>query len=198
MAKKSKNRDTATTGMDAAQVPCLRVVVGKPGQTGKTDNKGCLIVGENRVSPDTWDLRRDYRATSKTVDFIDGKSCGFSVAKSGKNKGKKTKKQCPEPCRDAMKRSGCPVQLAFDQGQPFLRFCRADKKPGYQIKVNDPKKAREVAAEVCASWQTHGHAVPMPPTKKGKARPDRWIGSFEEYFQHVAPGTPLRGYRRRK
>jgi hypothetical protein len=187
---KEKRKSTAKSGLAPSSVPCLRVVVGgKPGKTGQTDAQSCAVVGENRGGEGGWDLGREYRSTSKTVDAVDGKNCGTTTVKSGKDKGKVKTKKCPLPCAGALKRKGCPAQLAFDKGQPFLRFCATEKTAGYQVKVNTPAEATRVAKDACDSWRKHGHAVPMPP-RKGKPQPDRWVGTFEHHFP---AGTPLRG-----
>jgi hypothetical protein len=192
---KAKKTSTAKAKLDTSNVPCLRVVVGgKPGKTGQTDAKACAIVGERRGGEGGWDLAREYRSTSKTVDSVDGKNCGETTVKSGKDKGKKKIKKCPKPCAGALKRKGCPVQLAFDKGQPFLRFCTTEKQAGYRVDVNTPAEAVKQANAACAVWRRDGHAVPVPP-KKGKPQPDRWVGSFEKHFP---PGTPLRGGSRSK
>ena len=184
-----------STPIAKTDVPCLRVVVGgKPGRTGKTDARSCTVVGENRGAAVDFELGREYRSTSKTVDSVDGKTCGTTVVKSGKDKGKKKIKKCTQPCAGALKRKGCPVQLAFDGGQPFLRFCTTEKQAGFRVDVNTPAEAVKQADAACAVWRRDGYAVPVPP-KKGKPQPDRWVGSFEKHFP---PGTPLRGSRRSK
>ena len=150
MAKKKAS--TAKNVVNRADVPCLRVVVGgKPGKTGQTDAKSCAIVGESRGAATKFDLGRKYKSTSRTVSTPD------------KNK----------PCLSALKRTGCPVQLAFDDGQPFLRFCTANKQPGYRVDVNTPAEAVAAVNAACATWKT--------------------TGKFE-----FPPGTPLRGTRKRK
>lgn len=133
MAKKKK--PTSRAGLDKSSVPCLRVVVGgKPGKTGQTDAASCAIVGESRGGTVKFDLGRKYRSTSKTV------------ATPGKNK----------PCFGALKRTGCPVQLAFDDGQPFLRFCTTEKQPGFRVDVNTPAEAVHQAGIACAAWEKNG------------------------------------------
>lgn len=115
--------------------PCIRVEIGaKPGGDGKRDAKGCLIVGESRGASTKIDLRKDIKASSK------------SVLTPKKNK----------PCFKTTGRSGCPVQLAFDGGQPFLRFCTEDAKPGYRVNVNTPKEASEQAKKACDIWKSTG------------------------------------------
>jgi hypothetical protein len=117
---------------DTASVPCLRVVIGgKQGKTGEVDAKSCAIVGEGRVTASKFDLNRKIGTTSKTV------------ATPKKNK----------PCLNALKRAGCPVQLAFDNGQPFLRFCTVNGKPGHRVDVNTPAEAVRKADEACAEWK---------------------------------------------
>lgn len=119
---------------DASSVPCLRVVIGaKPGKTGQTEN-GCAIVGESRGTSAKFNLGRKYGSTSK------------SVATPKKNK----------PCMNALKRAGCPVQLAFDRGQPFLRFCMLDGKPGHRVDVDTPAEATAKANAACEVWKETG------------------------------------------
>lgn len=149
---KAKAKKPKTPKPDASSVPCLRVVIGgKPGATGQADAKSCAIVGESRGAATKFNLGKKYRSTSKTV------------ATPKKNK----------PCLGALKRKGCPVQLAFEDGQPFLRFCIADKQPGYRIDVSSPAEAVEVANAACTTWQA--------------------TGKFD-----FPAGTPLRGRRGRK
>ena len=150
MAKRASKPKTPK--LDASSVPCLRVVVGgKPGATGQTDVKSCAIVGESRGAAVKFDLAKKYGATSKTV------------ATPKKNK----------PCLGTKKRKGCPVQLAFDKGQPFLRFCSTDKQPGYRVDVESPTDAVAKANAACGTWAATGK------------------------FDFPAE-TPLRGARRRK
>lgn len=150
MAKKKPS--TAKGVVKQSDVPCLRVVVGgKPGKTGQSDAKSCAIVGESRGAATKFDLGKKYGSTSKTV------------ATPGKNK----------PCLGALKRTGCPVQLAFEDGQPFLRFCTTEKKPGYRIDVATPAEAVKQADAACAVWKA--------------------TGKFE-----FPVWTPLRGARKRK
>jgi len=130
-----KKPSTAKNVVNKADVPCLRVVVGgKPGRTGQTDAKSCAIVGESRGAATKFDLGKKYKSTSKTV------------ATPGKNK----------PCLGALKRTGCPVQLAFEDGQPFLRFCTVEKKPGFRVDVNTPAEAVAQANAACATWKATG------------------------------------------
>lgn len=149
MAKKKVS--TAKSGMTPANVPCLRVVVGgKTGATGQADAQSCAIVGESRGAIEKFNLGKKYGSTSKTV------------ATPGKNK----------PCLGTKNRKGCPVQLAFENGQPFLRFCSVEKKPGYRLDVSSPAEAVKVAEAACATWQA--------------------TGKFD-----FPEGTPLRGTRKR-
>lgn len=150
MPKKKPSTAKGVVSKDA--VPCLRVVVGgKPGKTGQADAKSCAIVGESRGGVGKFNLGKKYRSTSKTV------------ATPKQNK----------PCAGALKRTGCPVQLAFEEGQPFLRFCTTEKQPGYRVDVNTPSEAVEAANAACATWKATGK------------------------FQ-FPEGTPLRGTRKRK
>ena len=150
MAKRKAS--TSKGVVKAADVPCLRVVVGgKPGKTGQSDAKSCAIVGESRGAATKFDLGRKYASTSKTV------------ATPGKNK----------PCLGALKRTGCPVQLAFEDGQPFLRFCTVEKKPGYRVNVNTPAEAVKQANAACATWKATGKfdfpaETPLRGTRKRK------------------------------
>jgi hypothetical protein len=150
-AKKSKTPKVAAAKPAASTVPCLRIVVGdRPGKTGQIDDKSCAIVGENRGASVKFDLNRKIGSTSKTV------------ATPKKNK----------PCLGSLKRKGCPVQLAFEDGQPFLRFCVRDKEAGYRVDVNSPAEAVEKANAACSTWVT--------------------TGKFD-----FPPGAPLRGGRRK-
>lgn len=135
MAKsKKKKTATAKSGMTPANVPCLRVVVGgKPGATGQTANS-CAIVGESRGGVEKFNLGKKYGSTSRTV------------ATPKKNK----------PCLGTKNRKGCPVQLAFEDGQPFLRFCTTEKQAGYRVNVNSPAEATAQANAACATWQATG------------------------------------------
>lgn len=159
MAKRrSKNHNPA-------QVPCTRVVVGgkgfKKAAPGAKDARGCTITTTTQdMASRKVDLRKNIGATSKTVEHIEGrKVCGSD-----------RKGTCPPPCAATDKRKTCPVQLAFDRGQPFLRFCFAKKQPGYRVDVDSPTQAVEVANKACAHWKERG--------------------SFEGYFPQ---GTNLKG-----
>lgn len=124
----------AKTPKPTPNVPCVRVVIGgKQGAQGGSQN-GCTIVGENRGGATKFDLGRQYKATSK------------SVSTPKKNK----------PCLGALNRKGCPVQLAFDKGQPFLRFCTTEKQPGIRLDVNTPAEATQKANEMCERWKSTG------------------------------------------
>ncbi len=149
MAKRASTKKPKT---DPTSVPCLRVVIGgKPGKTGNADANACASVGENRGAVTKFVLNRKIGTTSKTV------------ATPEKNK----------PCLGSLKRKGCPVQLAFDQGQPFLRFCTTEKKPGLRIDVDSPADAVAKADAACATWKV--------------------TGKFD-----LPAGTPVAGRRRRK
>jgi len=152
MAKGKKKASTAKSGLTPKDVPCLRVVVGgKTGKTGQADAKSCAIVGESRGGVGKFNLGKKYGSTSKTV------------ATPKKNK----------PCAGALKRTGCPVQLAFEDGQPFLRFCTTEKQPGYRVDVSNAAEAVKVADAACSTWKA--------------------TGKFD-----FPAGTPLRGSRKRK
>jgi hypothetical protein len=60
------------------------------------------------------------------------------------------------PC--STKRKGCPVQLVFRKGQPFLRFCKkaGSGEPGHFVSVPDASEARRLTAEACAAWSASG------------------------------------------
>ncbi len=151
MAKQApKSRRTRSEKPDASSVPCLRIVIGgKPGATGQTDAKSCAIVGESRGAATKFDLAKKYGSTSKTV------------ATPKKNK----------PCLGTKKRKGCPVQLAFDNGQPFLRFCTTDKQPGYRVDVDSPADAVAKANAACATWQaTNKFDLPSETPLRGTRR----------------------------
>ena len=134
-------------------IPCVRVVIGgKQGvQPGTSTGDGCTIVGESRGGATKFALGREYRATSK------------SVSTPKKNK----------PCLGALKRKGCPVQLAFDKGQPFLRFCTAEKQPGIRLDVDTPKEAQERANAMCETWKQTGKFPEQPHQQLGRTRARR-------------------------
>lgn len=156
--------------------PCLRVKIGAAaGAAGSTD--GCAVYGTgSTTSKYKYALRKELLATTKSVDFVDKKKCGKD--KHGKDK------DCPKPCgswsvtpktnkHGKVTPPRCPIQLAFDAGQPFMRFCRAKGAPGYQVTVNTPAEAQAQALAACAYWAKHK--------------------SFDGYF---AKDTPLRGAKR--
>jgi len=60
------------------------------------------------------------------------------------------------PC--STKRKGCPVQLVFRKGSPFLRFCKkaGNNEPGHFVSVPDVSEARKLTAEACAEWAAAG------------------------------------------
>ena len=135
MAKAKKAKRPKAPKLDASRVPCLRVIVGgRPGATGQTDANACAIVGESRGGSAKFDIAKKYGSTSKTV------------ATPKKNK----------PCLGTKKRKGCPVQLAFENGQPFLRFCATEKKPGYRVDVESPADAVAKAQAACSTWSAKG------------------------------------------
>jgi hypothetical protein len=151
MAAAKKPKKIKAAKPDASTVPCLRVVVGgRQGRSGDVDSRGCAVVGESRGAATKFDLGRKYKSTSRTV------------ATPKKNK----------PCLNALKRKGCPVQLAFDEGQPFLRFCTTNSEAGYRVDVTNPAEAVRVANAACGT-----HAA---------------TGKFD-----FPPETPLRGSRRK-
>ena len=135
MAKTNKTPKPKAPKPDPASVPCLRVVVGgKQGSAGQVDAKSCAIVGESRGAAVKFELGKKYGSTSKTV----------STPKTNK------------PCLGSRKRKGCPVQLAFDNGQPFLRFCTADKQAGQRVDVSTPAEAVARANAACATYAATG------------------------------------------
>lgn len=145
MAKRRPKSDA-----DPTQVPCVRVVVGGPGfkkaKVGAKDAQGCqLSTTKQDMSARKVSLRKEIGATSKSVDHVAGRrTCG------GDRKSK-----CPAPCLGTEKRKTCPVQLAFDRGQPFLRFCFRKKKTGYRINVDSVADAVAVSDRACAHWREH-------------------------------------------
>lgn len=153
--------------------PCLRVKIGAPaGAAGRAD--GCAVAGTGSVtSKYKFDLRKGLKATTKSVDFVDGKKCG--VDKKGKVK------DCPKPCgswtdqpkankKGELREPRCPIQLAFDQGQPFLRFCRAKGKPGFQQPINSAAEATTAARAACAHWAQHKSFDTYAPFKNAPLR----------------------------
>ena len=59
------------------------------------------------------------------------------------------------PC--PKKRKGCPVQLVWQEGRPFLRLCDRPKKPGRMIPVpDDPSTALALSRRLCACWEASG------------------------------------------
>jgi hypothetical protein len=146
----AKKRPTAKGIVSEHAVPCLRIAVGeKPGATGRRDVSACAIVGENRGGVTKFDLKKHYGATSKTV----------------------TTPKTNKPC--SAKRKGCPVQIAFDRGQPFLRFCVARNKPGYRVDVDSPAEAMAIASKACAVWKATGKFDFPEGTPLGRARTKR-------------------------
>ena len=131
-----------------AKPPCLKVKIGAPrGQSGASE-AGCAVVGTGSFDRKAFNLGKKYKATSKTVDSLDGKFCGTN------KHGRKVK--CPPPCQGTANRNTCPVQIAFDAGQPFLRFCRGAKQAGYRVDVDSPREALKVADKACAHWKSKG------------------------------------------
>jgi hypothetical protein len=122
------------------------MIGGKPGRR-QTDAAGCTVVGATHGAVAKFDLGREYGATSK------------SVSTPKKNK----------PCLGSLNRKGCPVQLAFDNGQPFLRFCTVEKQPGHRIDVASPAEAQAKAAEACAVWKSTGK-FNLPGAPLGRTR----------------------------
>lgn len=55
-----------------------------------------------------------------------------------------------KPCDTDKK--GCRVQLYFDRGQGYLRFCTDKKKPGRKIPVSSAAEASRISSEVCKCW----------------------------------------------
>lgn len=150
MAKSRKSKslaDAAPRVLPVADVPCLRIVVGgKRGATGQRDDKACHVVGEPRGGAGDFDLAKKFGATSKTVAPFTNKPCTAPMTR---------------------KRKSCPVQLAFDHGQPFLRFCTAEKAKGYRLDVDTPAEAMAVSERVCAAWRQTGKFALPPETPLG-------------------------------
>jgi hypothetical protein len=83
----------------------------------------------------------------------------FTYTNRNVKKDKKTGKitETPAvPC--ASKRTTCPVQLIYKDGQPMLRFCTkaGNRRPGHVIPVNDAMEAQRIAAAACQCWKQHG------------------------------------------
>jgi len=138
--------------VDTSHVPCTRIVVGGPGhrkaKPGAKDAMGCLLSTTTQdMSARKVAIRKDIKATSKSVLAAEGAYCGTYKGKP--------RKCSPPPCLGTQKRKNCPVQLAFDRGQPFLRFCQTPKKPGFRVDVDSPADAMRAADQACKHWDTH-------------------------------------------
>jgi hypothetical protein len=114
-------------------VPCVRVGFGPKAPRGEAP-PGCTVVQHLARPTSKFKLRREYKATTA------------SVRTPAKN----------PPCRDSHKRKGCPVQLAYDQGQPFLRLCHTKNRAGYRLDVNTPTEALAAGRQACADWRKRG------------------------------------------
>jgi len=122
-------------------VPCVRV---RFGATPGEPVPGCTTVNYAEKPTSKFALRRDYGTTSATVRTPDDNP----------------------PCRDSTKRKGCPVQLAYDRGQPFLRLCRTANRKGYRINVDSPQDALVQGRKLCAEWKANRKRFKVP---KGQA-----------------------------
>lgn len=160
--KGAKPRKKVAAGA-AEQVPCLKVRVAKGQSVGAGQIiDGCLVTGaRGNYGVSRWELGRDYKATTRNVS---------------------DPKKYP-PCNQA--RKGCPVQLAFDNGQPLLRFCVGKKQKGHRIDVNTPAEAIAVATEACA---------PYAPEFTAEGKPIPFTGEFASKVYTLPLGS--RGYRR--
>jgi len=116
-------------------------------------------------------LRPETKFTAKNVQGGRGETCGTTTVKSGKNKGKVKSKPCPKPCgliKPPVDKNGkkltqrCPVQLAYDQGQPFLRFCTKKGMQGYRIDVSSPADAMEKSTKLCGEWEAKKKKFSFP------------------------------------
>jgi hypothetical protein len=118
-------------------VPCVRVQFGAmPGKVVP----GCVNVNATARPTSKFALRREYKTTTASV---------------------RTPKDNP-PCRDSTKRKNCPVQLAYDEGQPFLRFCHTANRKGYRVDVASPKDALEKGRAICADWAANKRLFKFP------------------------------------
>jgi hypothetical protein len=70
------------------------------------------------------------------------------------------------PCKE--KRRGCPLQLIFKDGQPYLRLCRTRKKPGVVVPVTTPEETFRLSKDLCACWKTNRRSF-TKCTAKGAA-----------------------------
>jgi hypothetical protein len=120
-------------------VPCVRVGFGAEAASGPPP-AGCTVVRHLDRPTSKFALRRDYKTTTASV---------------------RTPKANP-PCRDSTKRKTCPVQLAYDEGQPFLRFCHTANRKGYRVDVASPADALEKGRAICAKWRTEGGKFTFP------------------------------------
>lgn len=138
-----------------APPPCTIVKIGDTTSRKATKADGCLVISSAGVGVGKFAERPGTRFTSQNVRSGRGEKCGTTTVKSGKDKGKVKPKACAKPC-GLIKKGGvtrCPVQLAYDQGQPFLRFCTTKNKQGYRVDVSSPEDALRKAQEICARWE---------------------------------------------
>jgi hypothetical protein len=120
-------------------VPCVRVGFGAQAARGPAP-AGCTVVQHLARPTSKFALRPEYKTTTASV---------------------RTPKANP-PCRDSTKRKTCPVQLAYDEGQPFLRFCHTANRKGYRVDVASPKDALEKGRAICADWAANNRLFEFP------------------------------------
>lgn len=77
------------------------------------------------------------------------------VAKAATQRGK--------PCTS--ERKGCPIQLFFDRGKPYIRLCVERKKPGPIVRVKDPTDALRKAMKICKCWEKKGDMRACAPKR---------------------------------
>jgi hypothetical protein len=152
--------------------PCLRVEIGKPNRKlGVKD--GCTVVGATGTGVGKFAARPDYNFTSGNTRGGRGEKCGTTKIKSGKNKGKERPRVCSKPCgliKPPVDKNGkplvqrCPVQLAYDNSQPFLRLCSVKGQQGYRVNVTSPEDAMTQATQLCKAWAASGKKFDFPKT----------------------------------
>lgn len=153
-----------------ATPPCLRVEIGKPNRKLGVEN-GCTVVGAKGTGVGKFAARPAFKFTSGNTRGGRGEKCGTTKVKSGKNKGKERPRACSKPCgliKPPVDKNGkalaqrCPVQLAYDDSQPFLRLCYAKGKQGYRVNVASPEDAMEKATTLCKEWAARGKKFAFP------------------------------------
>jgi hypothetical protein len=162
--KRTKTMTKRRISLDPRAVapPCLQVRIGSGTQAAATT---CRVA----TSTTTGAVKR-FDVVPMVIDR-DGRpreikttSASVSVQKDPKNK----RWRGNLPCKGSLRRAGCPIQLAFEDGQPFMRLCQQDNKPGPRIDFKTLPELRQKSREICAAWQK--------------------LGKFK-----VPKGTPLRG-----